>query len=78
MYLPRLQGEKQAQLKDEQMSEILESHALKPNLLRSDDFEAFLTDRRARLCSCPKAMGKQISIISDGDEYLLDDEEAPT
>ena len=77
VYLPRLQAEKHVQLTDEQMSEILGSHALDPNLLRADDYSAFITDRRTRLSKLvSSAMGKQISTIPEGGEYVLNGEEA--
>lgn len=61
MYLPRIQNEKQVQLNDEKMDAILESHALSPQLLRQDDFERFIEDRRKRLLKLiEKAMGKRI------------------
>lgn len=76
VYLPRLQSEKHVQLTDEQMSEILVSHALDPDLLRADDYEAFIADRRTRLSQLVSAaMGKQISTIPEGGEYVQNDEE---
>jgi len=60
-YIRQLQQEKQVQLADEEMDELLASHALSPKLLRSDDFEAFLEDRRGRLVTLiEKAMGKSL------------------
>jgi len=76
VYLPRLQSEKQVQLTDGQMDEILISHALDPSLLRADKYEAFLADRRARLCQLvSKAMGKDISNTPDAGEYVQNGEE---
>jgi hypothetical protein len=41
------------------MDALLESHALSPRLLRADDFEGFIEDRRRRLGRLiEKAMGK--------------------
>jgi hypothetical protein len=79
VYLPRLQAEKQVQLTDEQMNEILFSHALDPNLLRTDNYDAFIADRRMRLSRLVStAMGKQISTIPEGGEYVQNDEESLT
>jgi len=63
-YLPRIQGEKQVQLTDDKMNELLNSHALSPELLRQDNFDAFIEDRRRRLLGLiEKAMGKQIAPV---------------
>lgn len=60
-YLSKIQQEKHVQLSDSKMDKILESHALSPELLRTDNFEAFLDDRRRRLVALiEKAMGKTI------------------
>jgi hypothetical protein len=60
-YLPKIQNEKQVQLSNEEMDNILSSHALSPKLLRSDDFNAFIEDRQKRLLSLiEKAIGKEI------------------
>ncbi|MBZ4648279.1 MAG: hypothetical protein JG760_530, partial [Desulfomicrobiaceae bacterium] len=60
-YLPQIQNEKQVQLSDAKMDAILESHALSAQLLRQDDFEHFIEDRRQRLLQLiEKAMGKRI------------------
>lgn len=57
------------------MDAILSSHALSPALLRSDNFEAFLEDRRKQLCRLiEKAMKKPVIQISEADEYEVDDE----
>lgn len=59
VYLPKIQGEKQVQLDDDAMDSLLESHALSPELLRTDNFELFLEDRRKQLVGLiEKAMGK--------------------
>lgn len=77
VYLPRLQAEKNVQLSDEQMSEILSSHVLDPDLLRADDYDAFIADRRRRLSQLiSNAMGKQISKITESGEYIQNGEEA--
>ncbi|MCB9127963.1 MAG: DUF262 domain-containing protein [Ardenticatenales bacterium] len=69
-YLQRLQNEKQVQLHDEAMDELLASHALSPDLLRQDAFDAFLEDRRRRLSRLiENAMGKPVVLIAEGGEY---------
>jgi hypothetical protein len=76
VYIPRLQEEKNVQYTDEQMNEILGSHALDPHLLRADDYDAFIADRRTRLSKLiSSAMGKPISMIPEGGEYVLNGEE---
>lgn len=76
VYIPRLQAEKNVQLTAEEMSEILGSHALDPNLLRADDYSAFINDRRKKLSKLvSSAMGKPIGIIPEGGEYILNGEE---
>lgn len=58
-YLSRIQQEKQVDLPDTDMNEILSSHALSPELMRQNDFDAFIEDRRQRLTRLvEKAMGK--------------------
>ncbi|RMD64858.1 DUF262 domain-containing protein [Candidatus Parcubacteria bacterium] len=62
VYLPRIQRHKQVQLSDEEMNELLASHALDPVLLRQDAFDAFLEDRRWRLSRLiAQAMGKPVA-----------------
>jgi hypothetical protein len=74
VYLPRIQSEKQVQLNDLQMNELLESHAANPDLLRSDDFNAFVADRRRRLSELiSRAMGKPVNLISLEGEYAEDE-----
>ena len=64
VYLPRLQNEKHVQLDDVQMDELLSSHALDPSLLRSDDFNGFIADRRKRLSKLiANVMGKPVNLI---------------
>ena len=70
VYLPRIQKEKQVGLSDDEMDALLESHALSPVLLRQDNFEAFIEDRRQRLCRLiEKAMGKPVSQYAEAGEY---------
>ena len=69
-YLPKIQSEKHLQLSDQQMDALLESHALNPALLRADDYEAFIADRRRRLSALvSKAMGKPVSQIGESEVY---------
>lgn len=61
IYLPKIQNEKQVGLSDEQMNELLASHSISPTLLREDDFEEFIADRRNQLIALiAKAMGKAV------------------
>lgn len=65
IYLPRLQTEKQVGKDDAEMDALLASHALAPELLRQDDFDAFLEDRRRRLGGLiERAMGKPVSLVA--------------
>ena len=74
VYLQRVQAEKQVGLSDAEMDEVLSSHALNPELLRNDDYEAFRADRRVRLSQLiSSAMGKPVSTIPEQGEYLHDD-----
>ncbi len=76
VYLPRLQAKKNVRLTDEAMNVLLTSHALKPDLLRADDYEAFIGDRRRRLSQLiSNAMGKPVSGIPEGGEYVQNDNE---
>ncbi len=59
-YLGRLQRD--TGLDEQQMDELLATHALDPSLLRADAFEAFLEDRRRRLGQLvARAMGKAVA-----------------
>ena len=59
-YLARIQSEKQVGLDNPQMDILLQTHALCPNLLRQDNFDLFISDRKQRLMTLiSKAMGKQ-------------------
>ena len=61
IYLPKIQNEKQVGLSDEQMDELLASHSISPTLLREDDFDGFIADRRNQLIALiAKAMGKAV------------------
>lgn len=60
-YLERIQNENQVQLSDNEMNRLLETHAINPDYLRSDDFNAFIDDRRKKLAQLiQNAMGKQV------------------
>lgn len=66
-YLPRIQNQKQVALSDGAMDELLASHALSPQLLRTDAFNDFIEDRRRRLSRLvEKAMGKPVVQVTDG------------
>ena len=61
IYLPKIQNEKQVGLSDEQMDELLASHSISPTLLREDNFDGFIADRRNQLIALiAKAMGKAV------------------
>ena len=76
VYLPLIQNEKQVRLSIEEMNVLLSSHALDPTLLRSDDYENFIEDRRQKLSALiGKAMGKPvISQSRESAEYDNDEE----
>lgn len=76
-YLPYLQSEKNVQLSDEEMDEILATHALDPHLLRADEYDAFMNDRRIRLSQLiSNAMGKTVRTVPDSDAYAQNKENA--
>lgn len=69
-YLPRIQQEKQVGLTDDDMNALLASHAITPALLRADQFQQFIEDRRRQLAALiEKAMGKQVSQGFEKEEY---------
>lgn len=75
VYIDRIQREKQVQLTDEEMNALLSSHAIDPALLRSDEFEKFIEDRRSRLSRLiEQVMGKPMSVVFDYGEYEYRDE----
>ena len=75
-YLPRIQGEKQVQLTDADMDSLLQSHALAPGLLRNDEFDGFLEDRRRRLVALvERAMGKRVVLAGEPEDYVGADDE---
>ncbi len=60
-YLNKIQRDPDVRLDDAAMDELVESHAIRPSLLRADDFDGFITDRSKRLCKLiEKAMGKPV------------------
>ncbi len=64
-YVPKIQSEKQVDLDNDAMNDLLASHALSPELLRMDQFAEFLQDRRQRLSRLvEKAMGKPVTKIA--------------
>lgn len=59
MYLPRV--ETRAQLSGKQVDEILRSHYIDPDALRSDDFDRFFAERRDVLCQVvEETIGKPV------------------
>ncbi|MCG5531149.1 hypothetical protein LRD18_09755 [Halorhodospira halochloris] len=51
--------------------------ALDPALLRSDDFNRFIEDRRRRLVALIEhAMGKQVNLAGEKEEYELTEAES--
>ncbi|MGB2800666.1 MAG: DUF262 domain-containing protein [Dehalococcoidia bacterium] len=59
-YLTRI--EKSAGIKEDRMNQILNSHIIKPDLVRSDDFDAFFESRREALVErIEGAMGKPVN-----------------
>lgn len=69
-YLSKIQQDKQVSLSPSEMDKLLASHAISPDLLRQDDFERFLEDRRKRLSKLvEQAMGKPVSQSSEPGDY---------
>lgn len=53
--------ERKAQITSEKLDELVEAHLVPANLLRSDDFDAYFSGRRERLCQLVEtAMGKAV------------------
>ncbi len=74
-YLGTIQSHKQVGLDDDQMNQILKSHGVAPDMLRTDDFEGFFKLRQEMLLHIvEKAMGKSIERAAPDDEdgYLDD------
>lgn len=60
-YLRKIQAHMQVKIDDAAMDDILDSHRINAEHLRSDDFESFMADRKlALLALIHKAMGKEI------------------
>ena len=60
-YLSKIQQDEQVRLSPSEMDKLLASHAISPDLLRQDDFEGFLEDRRKQLSKLvEQAMGKRV------------------
>ncbi len=77
VYLPRIQAEKQVGLSDADMDALLASHALSSILLRADDFDQFIEDRRRQLVRLvEKAMGKPVAQVLEDEEYDNEFEES--
>lgn len=75
IYIPRLQRESQVGLSDAQMSELLASHSLSPELLLQDAFDEFLEDRRRKLSDLVEsAMGKPVTWMAEPVEAGYGDE----
>jgi hypothetical protein len=75
IYIPRLQRETQVGLSDSQMSELLASHSLSPELLLQDAFDEFLEDRRRKLSDLVEsAMGKPVTWMAETVESGYGDE----
>lgn len=65
LYLSKLQNHKHVQLSNDGMDAILKTHCIAPELMRSDNFDEFMTDRKkALLAKISAVMGKSI-VISD-------------
>ena len=68
-YLSKLQTHPQVQLGDEQMNSILATHYVDPATLRSDDFSAFHSARKAALVKIvERAMGKAAAASNQGSD----------
>ncbi len=80
-YLKQIECDKAVQLSTEAMNEILETHCIPPAFLRSDDFEGFMSKRKAALLALVEtAMGKaaiasDTSSTSSIDEETVDEDE---
>lgn len=63
-YLQKIQHHRQVQLSDVGMNTILESHLIPAATLRTDDFDAFYSARKAALLSLiERVMGKQLLAV---------------
>lgn len=78
VYLEKLRTHPQVAISESEQDAILRTHLITPELLRSDNFESFYEDRKARLSALiSEAMGRPIDqvapILDDG--YEDDDDE---
>ena len=61
IYLADIQNHKQVSLSNEEMNNMLKSHCIDPEALRSDDYDLFIERRREKLIQIvERAMGKTI------------------
>jgi hypothetical protein len=75
-YLAQIENDKTVQLSLPAMDAILSTHCITPSLLRTDDFDGFYKDRRAKLLSLvEQAMGKHSIVTSEAPSDDLSDGE---
>jgi hypothetical protein len=66
-YLATIQSHKQVGITELEMDEIIRTHGIDPQHMRSDDFSAFMSARAAALLKlAAEAMGKEIQLPVDG------------
>jgi hypothetical protein len=69
VYLKRIEDDHN--IEPQMLDEILRSHLIDPALLRADDFEGFIADRRDRLANlAAEAMGKKVEAQLKDDEGI--------
>ena len=74
VYLADLQKNKQVNLSDEEMNEILASHYIPKKKLREDDFEAFYRGRKGKLIKIVETvMGKSAQLDQSGSSYTAEE-----
>ncbi len=74
IYLSDIQNHKQVGLSDEKMNDILKSHCIDPESLRTDNYEQFIARRKEQLIQIVElAMGKTIE--RESRDYDLDAQE---
>jgi hypothetical protein len=74
IYLERV--EKRTGLTSDDLDQILETHLINPSLLRTDNFEAFFSDREKRLADlAASAMGKAVVADLSAEEGVIGDED---
>ncbi len=62
-YLAKIQGHRQVQMGDQEMDEILRTHCIPSDAMRSDDFDAFYGQRKKLILALiEKAMGKSLDM----------------